>query len=69
MALIKTNCVICKKEFITYDSNFQIYCSVGCQFDSNHAADCGWHSDWHDCNCGLFDRLEIDLKNTGDKNE
>jgi hypothetical protein len=64
MARVKTNCVICEKEFITYDSSFQLYCSVGCQFDSIHTADCPWHNDWHACNCGAFDNLKIDYKNT-----
>jgi hypothetical protein len=22
-----------------------------------HPADCGWHRDWHDCGCGLFNTL------------
>jgi len=22
-----------------------------------HSKSCGWHQDWHDCNCGLFDTL------------
>ena len=22
-----------------------------------HPKECGWHSDWHSCNCGLFDTL------------
>ena len=22
-----------------------------------HPEDCGWHRDWHNCNCGLFDIL------------
>lgn len=21
----------------------------------NHTADCAWHSDWHACDCGVFD--------------
>jgi hypothetical protein len=22
-----------------------------------HPKECGWYSDWHSCNCGLFDTL------------
>jgi hypothetical protein len=69
MARVKTTCVICKKEFITFDSNFQIYCSVGCQIDSIHSADCAWFNDWHKCSCGAFDILEIDYKNNEVDNE
>ncbi len=21
-----------------------------------HTKDCGWHSDWHNCNCGAFNK-------------
>lgn len=23
----------------------------------SHPKECGWHKDWHNCNCGLFDIL------------
>ena len=23
---------------------------------SEHKEDCGWHTDWHQCNCGAFDK-------------
>lgn len=23
----------------------------------HHSKECGWHTDWHTCNCGMFDIL------------
>lgn len=24
-----------------------------------HPPECGWHKDWHSCNCGAFDLQEV----------
>jgi len=32
-------------------------CSLGdSEPEAEHASDCGWWKDWHDCSCGAFDR-------------
>ena len=28
-----------------------------CDLIPTHLKDCPWHSDWHQCSCGLFDIL------------
>jgi hypothetical protein len=60
MAKIIQNCAECGKEFVTYHTEFKMYCSVGCEFKKHeeHPPECGWHRDWHNCNCGAFDLKE-----------
>lgn len=30
------------------------YANVDYQGRKQHSPTCGWHSDWHNCNCGVF---------------
>lgn len=32
------------------------YANVDYQGRKQHSPTCGWHSDWHSCNCGVFDK-------------
>lgn len=61
MSKIIQNCIECGKEFKTYLSEYKLHCSVGCQMKKfeEHPPECGWHKDWHSCNCGAFDLQEV----------
>ena len=40
-----------KRDFVYLSINGPIY-----KFDKQeHSPECGWHKDWHNCSCGLFD--------------
>ena len=48
------------------DHEGDAYCSLTCAImdgkmsvkneQPKHSPTCGWHKDWHDCNCGAFDK-------------
>ena len=44
----KCDCVIFREEGLPCED---------CDLEG-HSRTCGWHKDWHDCNCGAFDKEE-----------
>lgn len=58
--MITINCCVCGKEYqIGSNELNRLWCSVGCQYgEEEHSPTCGWHKDWHNCDCGAFDKKE-----------